>query len=30
VGMVSVRDALGSDPIRFESEKVKERLTEVM
>ncbi len=31
VGMVSVRDALGSDLIRFESdEKIKERLTEVM
>jgi CBS domain-containing protein len=31
VGMVSVRDALGSDLIRFESnEKLKERLTEVM
>ena len=31
VGMVSVRDALGSDLIRFEQEeKIKERLAEVM
>jgi hypothetical protein len=29
--MISVRDALGSDLIRFEmEEKIKERLTEVM
>jgi len=31
IGMISVRDALGSDLIRFEmEEEIKERLTEVM